>query len=276
MPRWFLARELRARRWQRSGRQTVVTHNGPLDWRARCWVALLELDPRAALDGVTSLRWSRLPLTDEEVVVITPKGSRRRSLAGVRVRESRRWRAEDVVVDGGRRTRPAVAAVHAALWASTDKQAAYLVTLAVQQGCTTPAALSDALVGVRRAARRPLLVRTVHALVGGSRALGEADLVAGLRERGLPEPDQQVLRTRPSGRHYLDADFPAHDLTLEMDGSQHDLPGHRLSDLLRDLALVVEGRTVLRIPMIAWWLDREGVLDALEAVFVSRGWSRAA
>lgn len=276
VPRWYLGRELRARRWQRTGRQTVVTHNGPLDWRTRCWVALLELDPRAALDGVTALRWAGLPLEDDDVVVITPKGSRRRSLPGVRVRESRRWREADVLNAGPRRTTPAVAAVHAGLWATTDKQAAYFLALAVQHGVTTPAALSDALSVVRRARRRAMLLRTVRDLAGGSRTLGEIDLVAGLRERRLPQPDRQAVRTRPSGAQYLDADFDDYALTLELDGAQHDLPGHRLADLLRDLGLVVEGRTVLRLPMIAWWLDREAVLDALEAVFAARGWRRAA
>lgn len=101
-------------------------------------------------------------------------------------------------------------------------------------------------------------------------------MVAGLRERGLPEPTQQAIRARASGRQYLDADVEGYALTLELDGAHHDLPAHRLADLLRDLGLVVEGRTVLRLAMIAWWLDREAVLDALEAVFVTRGWRRAA
>lgn len=277
VPRWYLSRELRAGRWQRTGRQSVVTHNGPLSWRTRCWVALLELDPRAALDGVSALRWTGLALTDDVVVAITPKGSRRRQLpAGVELHESRRFRTEDVVPAGIRRIRPPVAAAHAALWAVTDKQAAYLLTFAVQQGLVVPADLSDAMTTVRRHARRPLVVRTVADLVGGSRTLGEIDLVRGLRSRGLPEPDRQSVRAKPSGKQFLDADFDAYDVTLELDGSQHDLPAHRLADTLRDLDLVVEGRTVLRISMMAWWLDHESVLDALERVFTARGWRRAA
>lgn len=276
VPRWFLERELRSGRWQRGGRQTLVMHNGPLDWHTRCWIAILEADPRAALDGVASLRWAGLPLRDEEIVIITPKGSRLVRLPGVRVRESRRWRAEDVCAVGIRRTLPAVAAVHAGLWSVTDKQAAYFPSLVVQQGLTTPALLADVLTSVRRARRRGVLVLTVRELAGGSRTLEEIDLVRGLRERGLPLPDRQSIRKRPSGTQFLDADFEAYDLTLEMDGSQHDLPGQRLTDLFRDLALVVDGRTVLRIPNIVWWLAREDLLSALEQVFVARGWRRAA
>jgi very-short-patch-repair endonuclease len=276
VPRWFLERELRAGRWQRGGRQTLVMHNGPLDWQSRCWVAVLEADPRAALDGATSLRWSGLPLEDEEVELITPKGSRRIRLSGVRIRESRRWRSADLSTNGIRRTLPAVAAVHAGIWARSPKQAAYFPTLAVQKEVTTPALLADALTAVRRARHRQVLVMTVRELAGGSRTLAEVDLVRGLRERGLPLPDRQSIRRRPSGTQYLDAEFEQYDLVLEMDGSQHDLPGQRLSDLFRDLALVVEGRTVLRIPNVVWWLARDSLLDSLEEVFTARGWKRVA
>jgi very-short-patch-repair endonuclease len=276
VPRWYLDRELRAGRWQRTGRQTVVMHNAPLEWRTRCWVAVLEAAPRAALDGVTSLRWEGLPLEDEEIVLITPKGSRSLRLTGVRVRESRRWAAGDIRTVGIRRTSPAVAAVHAGLWAVTDKQAAYFPTLAVQKGIATPAQLADVLAAVRRARRRAVLVRTVSDLAGGSRTLQEIDLAKGLRERGLPAPDRQSIRKRPSGTQFLDADFDDYDLTLELDGEQHSLPTQKLADLFRDLALVVEGRTVLRIPNSAWWLAREALLDALEEVFAARGWRRAA
>jgi very-short-patch-repair endonuclease len=95
-----------------------------------------------------------------------------------------------------------------------------------------------------------------------------------MRSRGLPEPARQAVRRRPSGTQYLDADFPDHGVALEVDGSQHDLPAQRLSDLLRDLGLASEGRTTVRVPLVAWRLDESAVLDGLEALFVSRGWRR--
>ena len=58
--------------------------------------------------------------------------------------------------------------------------------------------------------------------------------------------------------------------------SQHDLPDQRLADLLRDLGLATDHRTVVRIPLVAWRLDEEAVLDALEGLFLSRGWRRPA
>jgi hypothetical protein len=171
---------------------------------------------------------------------------------------------------------PAVAAVHAALWAATDKQATFFLVLAVQQGLCRPSDLSDAATVVRRHPRRRLVSQVVLDLADGSRSLGELDVAGAMRSRGLPEPDRQALRRRPSGTQYLDADFPAYRVSLEVDGSQHDLPHQRLADLLRDLGLATEGRTTVRIPLVAWRLDERAVLDALEELFRSRGWRRPA
>lgn len=279
VPRWVVKAELRAGRWQRTGRQTVVVHNGPLGTAARRRVAVAEIGPQAALAGVTALQHLGVEmLTDTRIHVIIPKGSSpRRRLRGVTIHESRRYRPEDVAIRRGVRcVAAAPAAVHAALWARTDREAVYVLVLVVQQRRATPAEVDGSLQHVRRHARRRLLARTVAELAGGVRSMGELEVAAGLRRRSLPEPDRQVLRERPDGREYLDCRFQAYDLTLEIDGPQHDDPHHQLADLLRDLRQVGEGSTVLRIPLVAWRLGSEQVLDRLESVFVARGWRRPA
>lgn len=277
VPRWLLRLEVRTGRWQATGHQTLVLHNGPLDVASRRWIAVLEAGPRAALDGVSALQAAGVRhLTDELVTVIVPKGTRRRRIPGARLHETRRYRAQDVVSDGVPRTTPAVAAVHAALWAATDRQATYFLTLAVQQGVCRPAEVSDAATAVRRHPRRRLIGQVVLDLADGSHSLGELDVARSLRTRGLPEPVRQAVRRRPSGTQYLDADFPSYGVSLEIDGSQHDLPDQRLADLLRDLGLATEGRTIVRIPLVAWRLDEAAVLDGLERLFRSRGWRRPA
>ena len=277
VPRWLPLLELRTGRWQRTGRQTLALHNGPLDAATRRWVAVLELGPRAALDGVSALQAAGLEhLADDVLTVAVPRGTRRRRLRGVRIRETRRLRQDDVVRTGVPRTMPAVAAVHAALWAASDKQATFFLTLAVQQGLCRPSDLSDAATAVRRHARRRLLSQVVLDLADGSRSLGELDVARAMRSRGLPEPVRQAVRQRPSGTEYLDADFPSYAVSLEVDGWQHDLPQQRLADLLRDLGLATEGRTTVRIPLVAWRLDEAAVLDGLEQLFRSRGWRRPA
>lgn len=273
VPRWLLRAELRVGRWQRTGRQSVAVHNGPLDAAARRWVALLEAGPRAALDGVSALQAAGLTvLTDDVVHLIVAKGWRRVVVPGARVHESRRWRESDIEGTGPRRTRPATAALHGALWARTDREATYLLVLAVQQGLVTPELLAEELATVRRHGRRRLVQGVVVELLGGVRSLGELDVAAAMRRRGLPEPERQAVRRRASGTQYLDADFPAYGVTLEVDGWQHDLPDARLQDLLRDLELAAEERVVVRIPLVAWRLGQEAVLDGLERLFRRRGW----
>ena len=97
VPRWLIRRELRVGRWQRTGRQTIAVHNGPLDAAAKRWIAVLELGPRAALAGITALQHDGITaLTDTDIHVFTPKGAVRRKLAGVVQHESRRWTEDDI------------------------------------------------------------------------------------------------------------------------------------------------------------------------------------
>ena len=63
---------------------------------------------------------------------------------------------------------------------------------------------------------------------------------------------------------------------LEIDGAGHDAPGQRLADLLRDLSVIADGETTIRLPLAIYHLDRERVLDHLERVLMSRGWQRPA
>lgn len=277
VPRWFVANELRRRRWQRSGRQTVVLHNGPLDQQARWWVAVLEVGCRAALDGVCALQAGGLTgLSDTDIVVATPKGSTPCKPPGVRVRETRRFRSADVVSAGVPRMRPAVAAVHAALWARSDRQAKLFVLMTVQQRLATGVDVAEVVGTVRRHVRRTMLQALAIELMAGSQTLGELDVAEALRSRGLPAPSRQSVKKRKDGTQYLDLEWPEFHLVLEIDGIGHEAPAQALSDWVRDLALLSEGHRVMRLKMVAWTLDREAVLDALEKVFRAHGWASAA
>lgn len=273
VPRWVIRRELAMGRWQTFGRQVVILHNGPLSAETRRAAAALEVSPVAALDGPTALQAAGAKgLTDTVPVVSAPKGSRPRRPRGVTVHETRRFREDDVLTNGTRRMRPAVAAVHAALWAVTDRQAMLFLTITVQQRLATVAQLAEVLGRVRRHRRRLLLTQVLCDVAGGAQSLGELDVARALRRRGLPEPVRQAVRRRADGRQYLDCEFPAFALVLEIDGIGHLEALQMLADLLRDLTLGSEGTLVIRIPLIAWRLGEEQVLDALEQLFRARGW----
>jgi very-short-patch-repair endonuclease len=274
VPRWYVANELRRRRWQRGGRQTVVLHNGPVDQQAQWWIAVLEVGCRAALDGVCALQAAGIKaLRDTDIVVATPKGSTPCKPPGVRVRETRRFRSQDVIMVGIPRMRPATAAVHAALWAMSDRQARLFVLMTVQQRLAAPADVVEVIATIRRHLRRRMLRELAAELLAGSQTLGELDVAGALRARGLPTPSRQSVRTRPNGTQYLDLEWPDFRLVLEIDGLGHEAPAQAVSDWVRDLTLLAEGSNVMRLKMMAWLLDREAVLDALETVFRSRGWS---
>ncbi len=273
VPRWLVRRELKARRWQRHGRQVVITHNGPRARETLLRAALLTVGRRAALDGVTALQAAGISgLSDEEIHVITPKSSTPERSSGVTVHESRRFREEDVLDAEPRRTRPATAAVHAALWAQTDREASYLLILVVQQRLASVPELAEAVELVRRHPRRRLLATLLAELAGGVRSIGELDVARDFRQRGLPEPDRQVERRRSNGRIYLDVAIPAYGVRLELDGAGHDAPDQRLSDVLRDLRCLGADEPVIRVPMAAYRLGREQILEAVAEVLVARGW----
>lgn len=276
MTRWQVRAKVRSGRWQRTGRQTVSATTGVLTLAARRWVAVLETCPSAALAGVTALQAAGVTgLSDSVVHVIAPKSSRPRRVRGVVLHESRRFREQDVLTDGVRRTTAAVAAVHAALWAVSDRQAGLFLVLPVQQRVVTVAALSEALEQVRRAPRRAVLRQLVADLGDGVQSLNELDVARALRRHGLPEPSRQVLVRLPSGRAYLDLVWEQWGVHLEIDGAQHDAAEHRLGDVLRDLDVAVGGVTTVRLPVLAWRLDQVAVLERLERLLRSRGWRPA-
>jgi very-short-patch-repair endonuclease len=164
----------------------------------------------------------------------------------------------------------------AALWAVTERQATFFLILPVQQGLCTPAELAEALERVRRHRFRKALWLAVSDIVDGARSLGELDVGRALARRGLPKPSRQVRRSRPDGSVYLDLAWDDYGLTMEIDGAQHDLPWMRLADTVRDLETLAEGTAPMRIPLLAWRLDEDRVLDAIEGVFRARGWIPAA
>ncbi|MBC7373613.1 MAG: hypothetical protein H7323_06445 [Frankiales bacterium] len=271
--RWQLQARLRGKRWQRTGRQTVCVTTGPLTQAATRWVAVLETGPRAALDGITALQAAGVKgLTDTEVHVIAPKSCTPLKPRGVVVHESRRFREPEILTDGVRRVRPAVAAVHAALWAVTNRQAGLFLVMPVQQRIVTAEQLREALSAVRRAPRRRLLLQLVEDVADGVHSLNELDVCRALRRRGLPEPTRQILVRLPTGRFYLDLEWDQWGVHLEIDGLQHEDADAQLHDVLRDLDVATTGRTTIRLPILAFRLDEQAVLDRLEALLRSRGW----
>ena len=275
--RWQIRARVTADRWQKVGDQSVCLHNAAINPVGLAWAAVFQGGPRACLDGasaliasgLTQLEWPRLRVS-------VPRGARVRRTPAVDIRQTRRWSVQDLAPTGIPRTRPSVAAVRAALWARSDRQAALVLTMSVQQGLVTPEQLGEQALRIRRDKRRRLVNDVVLDLAGGARALGEAEVVAELERRGLPAPQQQVWRRDGSKRYYLDLYWPQWGLVVEIDGIHHLGASQVVGDALRQNALALEGDIVLRFPLLGLRLTPDDFYGQIENALRRLGWSPAA
>ena len=267
---------LRARRWRRVGSQAIAVHTGPLPPPAQHWAAVLEAGPRAMLDGASALLASGLEhFTVDRIRVSVPRGGRVRRARGLDIRQTRRWSADDLAPGGVPRTRSEVAAVRAALWARTDKQAALLLTMTVQQGLATAETIGVEMLRIRRDRRRAFAHAVILDLIGGVRSLGELDFARECRRRGLPEPTRQAVRRTPAGTYYLDLIWERWGVVVEVDGIHHSWAQQVVGDALRQNAITLTGVRVLRLPLLGLRVAPDDFFAQIEAALVAAGWNDA-
>ena len=150
LTRWQVKGQLRAGRWQRLADQSVCLHNGPVGELGQWWAAVFQGGPRACLDGASALVAGGLErFSVDRTRVSVPRGAKVRRTPAYDIRQTRRWDPADLAPAGIPRTRPDVAAIRAALWAKTDRQATYLLTLTVQQGIAPAGAIAREALRVR-------------------------------------------------------------------------------------------------------------------------------
>jgi very-short-patch-repair endonuclease len=277
LTRWQITAELRAARWRAHGRQTIAVHTGELIGRAPYWRAAFEAGPRAAIDGVSALCLAGLQGWETIAIrVSVPRGARVPRLRDAVVRQTRRLRADDVVPVGVPRVRVDVAAIRAALWATSDRQAATLLAMTVQQRLATAEAVGAALLQVRRDKRRRLLEAIVLDLLGGAHSMGEIDFARECRRRGLPAPTRQVVRKTATGKVYLDVRWDDFRVVVEVDGAQHLLVEQHIPDALRQNRVAIAGDTVLRLPVLGLRVAPDEFFAQIAAALTAAGWSAAA
>jgi very-short-patch-repair endonuclease len=266
-----VAREVRRGRWTTLGLHSVAVHRGPLSesgaWRA----AINEVGSHAALDGVSALRAAGMTGYTQAICISVPHGWQPRRIPNVTVKELRNWNESDVIEADLRRIRPELAAVRAASWAQTDRQAALILIMSVHQGVARAADLARAAAGFRRLRRRAVIEGVIADVGDGVRALGELDFARECRRRGLPEPTRQVIRRGPRGRVYLDVYFEEFHLVVEVEGAHHDDPLNAIDDALRQNHLSAQD-TVLRIPVAGFRVEREAFMAQVEQTLRDRGW----
>lgn len=246
-----VAREVENDRWQRLGTHTVALHTGEVGPAALRWCAVWEVAQDVALvDGVTALVAGGLQgYTEDLLHVSVPRGAQCPRVRGVRVHRVTRRVGEEVGA-GLPRTRVEVAALRGAAWARSDRQAALILCLVVQQRLTTGRRLLEALPTVRNRGRRPFVRQVLRDLADGAHSLGELDFAAMCRRHGIPPPDRQVVRHTALGRVYLDARWSGSRLVVEIDGAGHRVGLAVTDDNLRQNEVSLGRDTVLRIDLV--------------------------
>lgn len=218
--------------WVPAGRHTLCISTTEPVGEGLWWWALWESGQRSVLDGPTALLVAGLTGWSERVVhVSVPNNAHVRSLPGVVHHRLRR--SGDIVETGLRRTKPHVAAIRAAQWAVSDRQAATVLAMTVQQRLTTPEALLACWERVGYSPRRRVLDEVVRDVCDGAHSLGELDFTGECRRRGIPVPSRQVLRTGPRGRVYLDVFWDELGVHVEIQGAQHFQGTAQIDDALR-------------------------------------------
>jgi very-short-patch-repair endonuclease len=267
-----VAREVAAHRWATYGRHTVAVHRGPLPPEALRWQAVWEVGHRVAvLDGVSSLLAAGLSgYTDPVTHVSVTRNSRCPVVPTVRVHRVRRMPGEQWQGGSWPRTRPDVAAIRAAGWAASDRQAALVLAMVVQQRLVTGAQLVAASHHVRIRGRRPFVRRIVRDIAAGAQSLGELDFAAMCRRHGLPEPDRQVVRTGPRGRLHLDVRWQGAGVVVEIDGAGHRQGLAVIDDNLRQNAITLGGDRVLRFDLLALRLHEREVMAQVRRALSGR------
>ena len=266
-----VSREVENDRWTRLGTHTVALHTGPVDPAAQRWRAVWEVAERVALvDGVTALQAAGLTgYTDDVIHVSVPRGAQCPQVAGVRIHRVTR-RADEAVGSGLPRARVEVAALRGAAWARTDRQAALVLCLAVQQRLTTGHRLLAALPQVRNRGRRPFVRQVLRDLADGAHSLGELDFAEMCRRHGVPPPDRQVLRRTALGRVYLDARWAGTRFVVEIDGAGHRVGLAVTDDNLRQNEVTLGDDRVLRIDLVGLRVHEVAFMDQVRRAVGAR------
>ena len=256
--RSFISNQVNARRWSRHGEHCIVAHNHIPSSEQRMWLAVLNPRPTAALAAWTALETAGFTFFGEEMDrlhIIVPRGARYPRMRGVKVHESRRFRAEDIDPSYPlHRLRLPRSALDAAAWQPSRRYGCALLAAVVQQRICNPSELLDQLQHIGRVRHKAAMRLALHDIAGGAQALSELDIAAMCRRFGIQSPNRQTLRRDRKGRkRYLDCEWLLADgsvIVLEVDGSHHLKVEHWEADVKRERGIIVSGRgtrrTVLR------------------------------
>lgn len=247
---WQLTpREVRAARravasehWQRLSNHVFLASQAAPSEMQYLWAALLHGGRGAQIGGRNALvlhgwRESIKPPFD---IHLAAGRSRRKNPSWVRIHHGC-----DPTAPAGSPTRTNAnrAAIDAAQWARSDREAMFILVSALQQRLVSATRLVESLAS--NAHRRGLILEVIREYTGGVDSLNELDFGALCRRYGVPEPVRQVRVVDANGVcRRIDAEFTTHDgrvLRVEIEGMHHLDPDTYLVDVDRHNDMVLAG-----------------------------------
>jgi hypothetical protein len=276
--RSYIKHHVAAERWHGYGRHTILMQNAPPTREQLMWIAVLDPEPPAALASHTTLETAGFKGFAKEaklVHMLVPRGAHYVRLPGVKVHESRRFSADNIVLaPGPPRVSNARAAIDAGAWQRWPRFACAMMAAVVQQGMCTPNQLDAELETCGAIRHRRHMQLALLDVTDGARSLGELDIGRLCRRYGLAPPVRQRLRKDPAGRpRYLDCewDLPSGEVVvLEVDGKHHMDVEYWAADMKRERKIVIGRRWVLRASTVEVRLDGAELASDLAVMGVPR------
>lgn len=270
-----LRRMLKAGLWKRYG-QVVVTHNGPLTPEQFIWVVVLRSPRGVVLAGLTAaIRRGLKVAPPPHPELLGPAAGPLPHLQGVDVARTRLLTATDVHPTAQPpQLRLSRALLDRASRLKRPDDVRALLCAGVQQRLVRASDLREVTLRLGPVRHRALLLRTIDDVEAGAHSVRELQFLRVLRRARLPLPEQQVVRRRPGGRHYLDACWQKYALHAEVDGLGHLLVATWSADLDRSNELALSSTAEVRLRIAGFWLDErpQHVAEQIRRGLLKGGW----
>ncbi len=249
--------------WQRVTERVVSTNGLPLDRMTLLWAASLHFEG-CGLAGSSVLEFLGMPTPhDERIHVIGPPSGRQPPMPHVVVHTNVGFALSNAMPA---RVNTDSAVLQALRWATSDRQAVFHATWAIQRRLLRLEQLETMCRELPKSPGSALMRRRLRLLDPGVHSIPEFDFARQCRLRGLPEPARQRQRIDGRGRHrYTDVEFSiaGQRLVVEIDGYAHLETAVHLDDQWRANEIALQGATVLRLPALALRLDQDAFFTQL-------------
>jgi hypothetical protein len=235
-------------RWQCLQRGSYAVFTGQPPREAALWAALHRAGAGAVLSHLTAAELFRLTDRRSSLIHVTiPESRHVGRIPGVAVHRSTRvWEARHPTLLPPR-TRIEQTVLDLVQDAATAEDAFNWACSACQRGLTTAERLCSSMCGRKKMRWRAELSAALTDIAEGAHSLLEHRYIHRVeRPHGLPRAERQVRVIRGTRYSYLDNDYRAYRVCVELDGRIAHPDHRRWLDNHRANALAAEGRVTLR------------------------------